>query len=112
MQFESYEAYFEGREPKLASLFRGILVDERRHEAYSRELLERVAGTRRGAALRWTAAWEAWRTWLRAGRFVSAWIYTTLMMALYVCLAPLAVVFWLASPARTGWVSRRPTGGA
>jgi rubrerythrin len=112
MQFESYEAHFDVRRPKLATLFRGIIVDERRHETYSRELLERVAGTRSRAALRWAATWEAWRRWLGAGRVVSGWIYTALMVVLYVCLAPLAVVWRLVSPARAGWIPARAKGGA
>ena len=85
-QFERYARYFERRgDARTRALFDAILVDERRHERYTRELLVELAGGERAARaeLRWAALWEAWRTWRRAGRAAASAIYAAAMIAIY-----------------------------
>jgi rubrerythrin len=108
VQFEAYRDHFASRaEHKLSAMFEAILVDERRHERYSRELLLRVSGGERRArrALRRAAAREAWRTWRRAGRFVGERVYFIAMIVLFVALAPFALLVRVLRPARGGWRS-------
>lgn len=106
IQFEAYRDHFAQREnERLQTVFEGVLDDERRHEAYTWSLLVEVAGdeARARSALRWAARWEAWRTWRRAGRLLSGVVYAVAMMAVYVAIAPLALVMRVVSPARVGW---------
>jgi rubrerythrin len=106
-EFEAYRDDFRRRgEPRSAALFEVILEDERRHEAYSRALLVELAGSERAArmALGRALAWEAWRTWRRAGSALAGGLYAVLVALLYLAMAPLA---WAmrASPERSGLVS-------
>ena len=105
-QFESYSDWFDSvGDARMRSLFDGILVDERRHEAYTRELLEELAGGPQAAAaaLRRAWRWDAWRRWRRLGAGAAGAVYVLLMSALYLTTLPLALVLpWLYPPAR-GW---------
>ena len=93
-QFEAYHDYFVHRGAhEDASLFEGIIADERRHESYTRELLVELAGgeVAARAAMRRMGRWEAWRTWRRA-----------------LCLQPCERL----SPAGAGRASGRASAGA
>lgn len=110
-QFEAYVAWFKanGREHD-STLFEAVLVDERRHEAYTREFLVEVAGEAEARrALRRVARWEFRRRWLRAGRFLAERVYVAAMLVVYVLAAPLAVLVRLARPIRRGWLPARPS---
>jgi hypothetical protein len=105
-QFETYVAWFatQGREQDRV-LFETIMVDERRHTAYTRELLLELAGSEAAAkqALRRVGRWELGRRWLRAGRFVAERVYVSTMLIVYVLAAPLALLVRAARPIRSGW---------
>ena len=104
-QFEAYLEYFAhaGRDAE-HRLLSAILVDERRHCDYTRELLREHcrddADLRR--ALRRAARWELGRGWLRAGRFLAERVYIATMLVLYVLAAPLTLLVRLARPIRRG----------
>ncbi len=105
-QFEAYVTWFAGQGRDLdRALFETILVDERRHGAYTRALLGELAGDEAEArrALRRVARWELGRKWMRAGRFVAERVYLVTMLALYLLAAPLALLVRLARPIRRGW---------
>jgi hypothetical protein len=89
-----------------AALLVAISADEAEHERYTRALLVELAGGEREArrAVRRAVAWEAFRLWRRAGRFLSARLYAALMTILFVAVAPLALVVRIVRPARAGWV--------
>ncbi len=92
-QFERYHAHFQAQgDTRLAAIFAGILVDERRHAAYTRALLVRLAGAS-GArrALRRAALWEAWRGWRRVGRAMVEPLWAVLSALLFALLLPLAL---------------------
>lgn len=112
VQFRGYIEYFErtGRE-RDASLFATILVDETRHADYTRALLLELAGDEAAArrALRRVARWEAWRSWLRAGRFLAERVYWVAMLLVYVLAAPLSLLVRLARPLPRGWLGEPPT---
>jgi hypothetical protein len=84
-QFEVYARHFGAAgDTRTEQLFGAILVDEQRHERYTRELLVELvgeAGARR--ELRRAAMWEAWRTWRRAGRGLATTAYSAAMMVIY-----------------------------
>jgi rubrerythrin len=104
-QFEAYEAFFRQRDEKTARVFARILEDERRHEAYTRELLVELAGSERAARreLARAAAWEAWRTFRRIGRALVAPIYVVSMAVLYALCAPLSLYVRRVRPERRGF---------
>jgi hypothetical protein len=105
-QFETYRDYFVHRgADEDAALFEGIIADERRHEAYTRELLVELAGSEAAAraAMRRMGRWEAWRTWRRAGRGLAQWVYAIAMCAVYVLAMPMAVLVRAVRPVRRGW---------
>lgn len=105
-QFEVYAALF-GRfgDAQTRALFEGILADERRHEAYSWDLLVRLTGDEalaRKALAR--AAWRgAWAGWRRVGRAGGQHLYAVLMWALYAAVAPLALLTRALRPVGRGW---------
>jgi rubrerythrin len=106
-EFEGYRRALAGRgDDRTAALFEAILADERRHEAYSRELLERLAGSRLRARL-WiarVALWETWRSIRRANAAIGAALYAALASALYVVVLPaFALHVRRARPPRAGW---------
>jgi len=109
-QFETYRDHFTDRAPHLSTMFQGLLVDELRHETYTFEQLVLVAGSLAGATreLRRAAAWEAWRTWLRLGRTLTAQVYFVLMLVVYVAIAPFAWVFGRARSRPTRFRSASP----
>jgi len=122
-QFELYARHFGKRgDGRTEALFQAILVDEQRHESYTRALLVELAGGE-GAAraeLRRAALWEAWRMWRRAGRAVAGAIYTIAMMGIYLVTGPVAALglraakrpaTWQlsASPAPEPTVPQKPT---
>lgn len=106
VQFDTYVAHFEatGRERE-ASLFKAILVDERRHADYTRALLFELAPSESDArrALRRVRRWEAWRSWLRAGRVLAEAVYVASMSIVYLLAAPLAVLVRVVRPTPRGW---------
>jgi rubrerythrin len=105
-QFEVYQRYFEAHDDaKTASVFARVLDDERRHEAYTHELLVRLSGSEAaaGRALRRSVGWELKRTWLRHGRNVSGLVFTAAMWLLYVLIAPLALLMRARAPRVNGW---------
>jgi len=94
-QFELYARHFARRgDARTAALFEAILVDEVRHERYTRELLVELAGGERPARaeLRRAARWAAWRSYRRAGRALAGAVYVVLMTAIYLVAAPLATL--------------------
>jgi rubrerythrin len=105
-QFELYARHFARRgDPRTESLFAAILIDEQRHESYTRALLVELAGSERAARseLRRAALWEAWRTWRRAGRAISAAIYTLAMTLIYLVTGPIAAIGLRAMRRRATW---------
>jgi hypothetical protein len=104
-QFEAYEGFFRDRDDRTASVFARILEDERRHEAYTRELLIALAGSEAAARreLARVAAWEAWRTFRRFGRALVAPIYAVSMTVLYALCAPLSLYVRRVRPERRGF---------
>lgn len=107
IQFHCYIDYFEtqGRE-RDASLFTTIIADESRHADYTKALLVELAGNESAAdkALRRVARWEAWRSWLRAGRFLAERVYVIAMTVVYVLAAPLSLLVRWARPVVGGWI--------
>lgn len=102
-QFERYARHFDRRgDTRTRALFDAILVDERRHERYTRALLVELAGGERAAraALRRAALWEAWRTWRRAGRALASAIYAVAMIAIYLVAGLVAAIAARATTAR------------
>ena len=103
--FEAYVQWFAsaGRDAE-HRLLSAILVDERRHCDYTRELLAELCQDEHELrrALRRVARWELGRGWLRAGRFVAERLYVATMLALYILAAPLALLVRLARPIRRG----------
>jgi rubrerythrin len=94
-QFELYAKHFGARgDARTEALFAAILVDEERHERYTRELLVELAGGERAARaeLRRAAMWEAWRMWRRAGRTLANGIFVLAMMAIYLVAGPIAAI--------------------
>lgn len=104
-QFEAYLDYFQhsGRDGE-HRLLSAILVDERRHCDYTRELLAELCSDpdEQRRALRRVARWELGRGWLRAGRFLAERVYVLTMLLLYVLAAPLALLVRVARPLRPG----------
>ncbi|MGE0550041.1 MAG: ferritin-like domain-containing protein [Kofleriaceae bacterium] len=105
-QFELYARHFGRRgDTRTQKLFEAILVDEHRHERYTRELLVEVAGSEQAARreLRWAVMWEAWRGWRRAGRALAGALYMVAMTAIYLVAGPIAAVAALIGKRRTKW---------
>lgn len=111
-QFIAYRDHFAKLgDDKSRAMFDAILVDEARHESYTRALLVEVLGgdeRRARRELRRAAAWEAWRTWRRAGRFVAEKLWLACMVALYIAMAPLALLVRLVRPELRGWRRSSP----
>jgi rubrerythrin len=114
-QFELYARHFARRgDARTEALFEAILVDEQRHESYTRALLVELAGGERAAnaELRRAALWEAWRMWRRAGRAISAAIYTLAMTLIYLVTGPIAAIGLRAMRRRPTWHLPAPAGPA
>jgi hypothetical protein len=110
-QFELYARHFGERgDPRTEAVFEAILIDERRHEGYTRSLLVELAGGERAARseLRRAALWEAWRLWRRAGRALAAAIYTLAMTLIYLVAGPIAAVGLRALRRRARWQLAAP----
>ena len=110
-QFEEYERYFRERgDDADSAMFSAIVVDEKRHEKYTGELLLVLAGDERRAkkALRRARRWRMWRTWRRLGIGLAGRVYQLAMLLLYVALMPLALLIMLVRPARSGWKALPP----
>ncbi len=110
-QFEAYVEWFKANgRGQDATLFETVLVDERRHEEYTRNFLfELVGDVEARRALRRVARWEFRRRWLRAGRFLAERVYVVAMLLVYALAAPLALLVRVARPIRRGWLpARRP----
>jgi hypothetical protein len=106
IQFETYARQLARRDARTAALFTGIVEDERRHEAYTGELLVALVGAARARReLRRAAMWEAWRTWRRAGRALANVAFVVAMTAVYVIVAPVARLARLVARRRTGWMA-------
>lgn len=80
-QIDAWIAHLEAGKDQ--SALQAVRPDEQRHA----ETTLPLAGS-----LAQAAAWEAGRSWLRAGRALSGAIYTALATLLYLCLAPLALL--------------------
>ena len=110
-QFDAYVEWFtaNGRGQD-ATLFETVLVDERRHEEYTRSFLFDLVGDMEARrALRRVSRWEFRRRWLRAGRFLAERVYVVAMLLVYALAAPLALLVRVARPIRRGWLpARRP----
>jgi len=94
-QFELYAKHFAARgDSRTEALFQAILVDEERHERYTRELLVELAGSEAAARteLRRVALWQAWRMWRRAGRTLANGLFVLAMTALYLVCGPIAAI--------------------
>jgi len=105
-QFELYARHFGKRgDGRTEALFQAILVDEQRHESYTRALLVELAGGESAARaeLRRAALWEAWRMWRRAGRAVAGAIYTIAMMVIYLVTGPIAALGLRAAKRPAMW---------
>lgn len=106
VQFEAYVTWFKGQgRDHDRALFETILVDERRHGAYTLELLHELAGGPSGAraALGRAARWELGRRWLRAGRSLAERVYVVTMLVVYALAAPLGLLLRWRRPIRGGW---------
>lgn len=110
-QFDAYVEWFRANgRGQDATLFETVLVDERRHEEYTRNFLfDLVGDVEARRALRRVARWEFRRRWLRAGRFLAERVYVVAMLLVYALAAPLALLVRVARPIRRGWLpARRP----
>jgi hypothetical protein len=88
----------------LAGALAGILRDEQRHTSYTRELLVELVGERPARrAIRRAALRYAWRRWRRLGNGLARFVYTALMLLLYVLAAPLALLVRAVRPATSAW---------
>jgi hypothetical protein len=81
------------------ALLDAVLVDEARHEQYTREQLTHLVGEHavRAALLR-ARGWELARGWLRVGRAASSLLFGAGMRVLYLLLFPLALVVRARAP--------------
>jgi rubrerythrin len=105
-QFELYARHFARRgDARTEALFEAILVDEQRHERYTRALLVELAGGERAARaeLRRAALWEAWRMWRRAGRAIAGAIYVLAMTVIYLVTGPIAALGLAAMKRPATW---------
>ncbi len=93
---------------RLAGTLTAIAGDEAQHESYTRALLVELAGGEASArrALRRARAWEAWRTFRRAGRGLAGLVWTASMTVLYFCLLPFVLLVLVARPVRRGLTPR------
>jgi len=106
-QFEAHrEALLRRGDARGAAIFEAILADERRHEAYTHELLVELAGSAPAVsrALRRAALQEALWGWRRAGRGLSGLIFVCLSSLLFLTLAPMALYARLR-PSPKGWLT-------
>lgn len=111
-QFEVYRRWFEARGlGREAAVLAAIMPDERRHAAYTWDLLVALCGDERAAsgAVRRARRWELWRRWRRAGRALTVPLYRVLAGVLYCLAAPSSLLIRVIRPVRTGF---RPPGGA
>jgi len=97
-QFEAHVRFFESRDPALAAALKSILADERRHEAYTGELLGGALSA--PGALRRARRADLADRWRRAGAALTGPVFALLMLVLYVLAAPLALG---ARGDRAGW---------
>ena len=106
-QFETYRDWFDRHgDRKTHALFNAIIRDETRHETYTRELLDELAGSpaRARTELRAAALWEKWRTWRRLGRFFAEKLYFVLMLLIYLVSGPLMLLARLGRHKSAGWI--------
>ena len=101
-QFEAHQRFFERRDPALATAIGSILEDERRHEAYTGELVSVGLGGELGPKAMRRARWfDRVLRWRRAGAALTTPLFALTMGVLYLLCAPLA---WAARRRRpTGW---------
>ncbi|MEM9190188.1 MAG: ferritin-like domain-containing protein [Myxococcota bacterium] len=110
-QFEVHRDHFrDAGDRKTAALFETILVDERRHEHYARQLLVELAGSEAAAkkALRRVARYEWWDRFRRLGRPPAQAFYWASMLVLYLVSFPLTLWVWALRPVRRGLHARDP----
>lgn len=110
-QFEGYRRYFARHNNKrFVALFDTVLKDERRHEHYCYSLLVHLSGSKREArrTLRSVALWEAWQRWRRLARSMAHPLYTVSMFALFLTIAPFAVLIRITQPEKSGWTHAPP----
>ena len=104
-QFESYQQWFRSRgDVRTEQLFKALVHDELRHEAYSLELLtDLVPAEQVSAAFRKMWMRDLWHGWLRLGRPISHGVYLAGMLLLYPLLWPFALWVRVVRPRRSGW---------
>lgn len=100
--FEAHQRFFEKRDPALSAAIASILSDERRHEAYTGELLDGGFAEEAPRAKRRARRADLLQRWRRAGSAMTAPLFALLMLLLYVLAAPLALG---ARGDRPGWRS-------
>ena len=106
-QFEAHQELLASRgDERGAALFEAILVDERRHERYTGELLRALVGADREvrAQLRKVALLSALWGWRRAGRAVAGLLFVVLANVLFLAIAPSALAYRLTRPRTHGWL--------
>lgn len=96
---------FEGTpraDTKTRALLDAVMVDETRHEAYTKALLAALAVE--SSELSGARFWELRRGWLRLGAASSGWLFRVVMWVVYVALAPLAAWERLRARPVKGWL--------
>ena len=104
--FEAYQAWCERAGlAHEAQLFAEVLIDERRHAAYTWARLVELTGDIGTArrALRRVKRWEFGRAWLRGGRGFATAVYGVGMVALSLLALGLRPLVRWARPEARGW---------
>ena len=102
LQFETYQAHLQSRDPQGSAMFEAILVDERRHETYSAELLHVLTadGAARVARM---GRWQAYRAVRGLQRGTAQLLFGLSVLLLVPLLVPLALwTRWMRAEQR-GW---------
>lgn len=107
VEFAHYQAAFaQGGDAQSAALFAEIVTEEQNHQDYPLALIATLTNDAKAAAraARFVAAWEAWRSFRRLGRFLAERCYQVGMWCLYPLLAPLALWVRIVRPEVRGLV--------
>jgi len=106
VMFRDELAGFEGTtraDPKTKALLDAVMADEAEHEAYTKELLSTLSQA--SNELTGARFWELRRGWLRLGAASSGFVFKVVMWAIYVALAPLALLERWRNRSVTGWLA-------
>jgi hypothetical protein len=104
--FRDELARFEGTaraDTKTKALLDAVMVDEAVHESYTKALLSTLG--HESKELGGARFWELRRGWLRLGAASSGFVFKVVMWALYVALAPLALLERWRNRSVTGWLA-------